>query len=158
MSGPKTKVDGSNRLTALKMHWCELGDPLALTFGNFWDRPLPPFGPSTFPRHMSSSNEQLRTKLSCHSPPKFENQLIENSNEASILWILDSAIRLTNYILVFSHWDFLISFTKVLKLRKLSKFRISSIPRIINLWFEIPSLDQTIMVTLWKRILEVPRL
>ena len=64
-----------------------------------------------------STNEQLRTQLSCLSPPKPEIQ----TNEASILWILDSAFRLTNYILVFSHWDFLILFTKVLKLRKLSK-------------------------------------
>ena len=79
-----------------------------------------------------STNKQLRTQLSCLSPPKPEIQ----TNEASILWILDSAFRLTNYILVFSHWDFLILFTKVLKLRKLSKFRISSIPRIINLWFQ----------------------
>lgn len=101
-----------------------------------------------------STNKQLRTQLSCLSPPKPEIQ----TNEASILWILDSAFRLTNYILVFSHWDFLILFTKVLKLRKLSKFRISSIPRIINLWFEIPTLDRTLVVTLWKRILEVPRL
>ena len=61
---------------------------------------------------------------------------LRDSKFAWILWMLDSAFRLTNYILFFTHWEFLISFKKVLKLRILSNFRISWIPRIIILWFE----------------------
>ena len=61
---------------------------------------------------------------------------LRDSKFAWILWMLDFAFRLTNYILVFTHWEFLISFKKVLKLRILSNFRISFIPRIIILWFE----------------------
>ena len=59
-----------------------------------------------------------------------------NKFSASILWIMDSEFCLTNYILILWHWEFLIAFTKVLKLRKLSKFQILSIPRTIKLWFQ----------------------